>query len=225
MDGKPIEHLDIDFPNDRSEQMKSPTKSLPGSPAEKGQIKDKSQSKDYGAQGRWQKAEHDRFIEAIKKYGKEWKLVEQYIITRSGSQIRSHAQKFFNRIIKKYEIDKTQVISFIQNNYQSGDSSGSATPVKRKKLVTSDGQGVDISERKVTILPNVQASQVTSSNKINQTEAKAKKEKEEKDKEVKIDVQKREKMDNPGQSGSVDPSIKSGLDQQDDLNKATLSKK
>lgn len=78
-----------------------------------------SKEKDDGYSGRWNKAEHDRFIEAIKKFGKDWKSVENYIQTRSGSQIRSHAQKFFNRIISKYKIDKSAVISFI-NNYYDG---------------------------------------------------------------------------------------------------------
>jgi SHAQKYF class myb-like DNA-binding protein len=90
-----------------------------------------------GAQGRWHKIEHQRFIEAIKKYGKDWKAVEQYIATRSGSQIRSHAQKFFNRIIKKYTIDKQEVINFIQTNYNLAESSGSTTPQKRPKKDSS----------------------------------------------------------------------------------------
>lgn len=95
--------------------------------------KEKTEVNGNSVQGRWNKQEHERFIDAIKKFGKDWKTVEQYIETRSGSQIRSHAQKFFNRIIKKYAIDKTEVIGFIQNSYQSEDSSESATPQKRKK--------------------------------------------------------------------------------------------
>ena len=95
--------------------------------------KDKQENSSNAVQGRWHKSEHDRFIDAIKKFGKDWKSVEQYIETRSGSQIRSHAQKFFNRIIKKYEIDKTEVINFIQNSYDSEQSSTSATPQKKKK--------------------------------------------------------------------------------------------
>lgn len=34
------------------------------------------------------------------QYGKDWKKVEQYVRTRSGSQVRSHAQKFFNKLQK-----------------------------------------------------------------------------------------------------------------------------
>lgn len=50
--------------------------------------------------GRWTKDEHQRFVEAIKIYGKNWKKVEDYIGTRTGAQIRSHAQKFFLRLEK-----------------------------------------------------------------------------------------------------------------------------
>lgn len=55
--------------------------------------------------GRWTKEEHERFVEGIKLYGKNWKLVEDHIGTRSGAQIRSHAQKFFHRLKRDYKID------------------------------------------------------------------------------------------------------------------------
>jgi len=48
--------------------------------------------------GRWTQEEHKRFIESILKYGNEWKKVEQYIGTRSSTQARSHAQKFFEKM-------------------------------------------------------------------------------------------------------------------------------
>eukprot|EP00331_Platyophrya_macrostoma_P003776 CAMPEP_0176431040 /NCGR_PEP_ID=MMETSP0127-20121128/14592_1 /TAXON_ID=938130 /ORGANISM="Platyophrya macrostoma, Strain WH" /LENGTH=246 /DNA_ID=CAMNT_0017813005 /DNA_START=35 /DNA_END=775 /DNA_ORIENTATION=- len=51
--------------------------------------------------GRWTKEEHQRFVEAIKNYGKNWKKVEEFVGTRSGAQIRSHAQKFFLRLEKE----------------------------------------------------------------------------------------------------------------------------
>lgn len=115
--------------------------------------KDKVENNGNSVQGRWHKTEHDRFIEAIKKFGKDWKSVEQYIETRSGSQIRSHAQKFFNRIIKKYEIDKTEVINFIQNSYDSEQSSTSATPQKKKKTEREVGGEVMASLDYRPILP------------------------------------------------------------------------
>ena len=50
------------------------------------------------AQGRWHLSEHKKFLEAIIKYGNDWKEVEKYIGTRTSSQARSHAQKFFIKL-------------------------------------------------------------------------------------------------------------------------------
>lgn len=50
--------------------------------------------------GRWTENEHKKFLEAILLYGNEWKKVQQYISTRSSTQARSHAQKFFLRLKK-----------------------------------------------------------------------------------------------------------------------------
>jgi MYB-related transcription factor LHY len=41
--------------------------------------------------GRWTEAEHKRFIEGLKLFGKDWRLIEEHIGTRTCSQIRSHA--------------------------------------------------------------------------------------------------------------------------------------
>lgn len=49
-------------------------------------------------QGRWSSEEHKKFIEALFLYGNEWKRVQVYIKTRSSSQARSHAQKFFQKL-------------------------------------------------------------------------------------------------------------------------------
>ncbi|KRX10483.1 Homeodomain protein [Pseudocohnilembus persalinus] len=52
-------------------------------------------------EGRWSKEEHQRFLDAIELYNKNWKKVEEHVGTRNGAQIRSHAQKFFNKIKKE----------------------------------------------------------------------------------------------------------------------------
>lgn len=54
--------------------------------------------------GRWSKLEHQHFLEALKLYGKDWKKVQEYVVTRSGSQIRSHSQKFFRKLIKDLKL-------------------------------------------------------------------------------------------------------------------------
>lgn len=67
-------------------------------------------SKIEGKSGRWSTEEHIRFLQGLKQHGKDWKLVQLHVnqdtepnvkregSTRSGPQVRSHAQKFFKRI-------------------------------------------------------------------------------------------------------------------------------
>lgn len=52
-------------------------------------------------QGRWSKQEHCRFLEALKNFGKNWKKVQQHVQTRTSTQARSHAQKFFVKLERK----------------------------------------------------------------------------------------------------------------------------
>ncbi|CAD8117643.1 unnamed protein product [Paramecium sonneborni] len=66
------------------------------------QSKSLDDSEGEAVQGRWIKEEHQRFVEALSIHGKNWKKVEEYVGTRSGAQIRSHAQKFFNRLEKEF---------------------------------------------------------------------------------------------------------------------------
>ena len=49
-------------------------------------------------EGRWSKDEHDKFLEGIVLYGTKWKKVKTLIETRTSVQVRSHAQKFFNKM-------------------------------------------------------------------------------------------------------------------------------
>jgi SHAQKYF class myb-like DNA-binding protein len=51
--------------------------------------------------GRWTNEEHQLFLEAIFMFGNEWRKVQEHIKTRSSTQARSHAQKFFISIKKK----------------------------------------------------------------------------------------------------------------------------
>jgi SHAQKYF class myb-like DNA-binding protein len=51
--------------------------------------------------GRWTRDEHFRFLAALKMFGKEWKNVQLHVGTRTSTQARSHAQKFFNKLEKR----------------------------------------------------------------------------------------------------------------------------
>lgn len=50
--------------------------------------------------GRWTRHEHNLFLEALKKYGKEWKKVASMVKTRTVVQTRTHAQKYFQKVSK-----------------------------------------------------------------------------------------------------------------------------
>jgi SHAQKYF class myb-like DNA-binding protein len=65
-----------------------------------------SKSESEVSNGRWTKEEHERFVEAIKLHGKNWKKVEETVGTRTGAQIRSHAQKFFLKVEKEIKTNQ-----------------------------------------------------------------------------------------------------------------------
>lgn len=54
-----------------------------------------------GNAGRWTKPEHKRFLEALNLYKKDWKKVQSYVGTRTTTQVRSHAQKYFAKLAAK----------------------------------------------------------------------------------------------------------------------------
>lgn len=61
----------------------------------------------YGAdepqrEGRWTKEEHDQFIIAFEKYGKDWRLIAKFLKTRTNIQCRTHAQKYFGAELATY---------------------------------------------------------------------------------------------------------------------------
>jgi len=76
--------------------------------------------------GRWTEDEHRRFIEAILKYGNDWKNVQRHIKTRSSTQSRSHSQKFFLKI-KNYDLfdfkDRKPCISSLNELAKNLDNS------------------------------------------------------------------------------------------------------
>ena len=88
--------------------------------------------------GRWTNEEHQKFIEGILKYGNEWKRVQSIIKTRSSTQARSHAQKFFLRMKKeispKILADPDLLIQYIINSTFKSKNNITLTNEQKERL-------------------------------------------------------------------------------------------
>lgn len=58
-------------------------------------------------QGRWSAQEHEQFVQGYKRHGRQWKVLAEVITTRTVLQIRTHAQKYFNKLHKNSQKDPT----------------------------------------------------------------------------------------------------------------------
>lgn len=48
----------------------------------------------------WSEQEHDKFLEALQLFDRDWKKIEAFVGSKSVIQIRSHAQKYFLKVQK-----------------------------------------------------------------------------------------------------------------------------
>lgn len=57
--------------------------------------------------GRWTQEEHERFLQGLELYGKKWTKVAEVVQSRTTVQVRSHAQKYFQKMVKgKMDLDQ-----------------------------------------------------------------------------------------------------------------------
>jgi SHAQKYF class myb-like DNA-binding protein len=93
----------------------------------------------------WTRLEHEKFLQALELYGRAWKKIEAHVETRTAAQIRSHAQKCFQKSCKsKHPIDRSATRTR-DKNYVVGTSEAMRVPGLERWTVTDVG---DESRRK-----------------------------------------------------------------------------
>ena len=85
--------------------------------------------------GRWTEQEHQVFLQGLHTHGKQWKTIAGMIGTRTVVQVRTHAQKYF----QKMERSNGGAVEFVVRPKvkQQQPASGGRSPAKRKSLPSS----------------------------------------------------------------------------------------
>ncbi|XP_047069823.1 protein REVEILLE 7-like [Lolium rigidum] len=68
---------------------------------------------------KWTEEEHKLFLEAMQLHGRAWRRIQEHIGTKTAVQIRSHAQKFFSKVIRESSGDNS-----------SGAGAGAEAPIQ-----------------------------------------------------------------------------------------------
>ncbi len=89
--------------------------------------------------GRWTSLEHSLFLNALRKYGREWKKVAAMVRTRTVVQTRTHAQKYFQKI-QKFNQEEGPLEEDWSSDYKSiyqEDSDGKLVRKSLKKPIST----------------------------------------------------------------------------------------
>jgi len=70
----------------------------------------------------WSEEEHEKFVQALKLFDRDWKKIEKFIGSKTVIQIRSHAQKYFQKV------QREQVVEIRMHLFSSCFSSFKASP-------------------------------------------------------------------------------------------------
>lgn len=50
---------------------------------------------------RWSEEEHRKLLEGLRLYGRDWKRIQHHVGSRNAAQLRSHAQKYFVKVLRE----------------------------------------------------------------------------------------------------------------------------
>ncbi|CDW80101.1 myb-related transcription factor [Stylonychia lemnae] len=103
--------------------------------------------------GRWTKQEHEQFLDALRKYGKNWNKIFDSLETRSEQQVRSHAQKFFIKMKSKKNIKHLDIyealVSYNSRQIIQQQKSRNVEKIQAKTCQNSNSKHFDFNLGKV----------------------------------------------------------------------------
>ncbi|CAJ2656631.1 unnamed protein product [Trifolium pratense] len=91
------------YMNSNSHSMATPTPTPTPAPTSGGDASSKKIRKPYTitkSRESWSDEEHDKFLEALQLFDRDWKKIEDFVGSKTVIQIRSHAQKYFLKVQK-----------------------------------------------------------------------------------------------------------------------------
>lgn len=109
-----------------------------------------SSSSPGGKRENWKEDEHMRFKQALEKYGRNWKMVEKEVGTRTAKQIRSHAQKYFLRLVREQSADQHNIPPARRWKSRKGNKTTNAVDQQEEDMETMT---VSDSNREPTATP------------------------------------------------------------------------
>ncbi|KAK8934709.1 Protein CCA1 [Platanthera zijinensis] len=102
---------------------------------------------------RWTEEEHGKFLEAVKLYGRAWRRIEEHIGSKNTVQIRSHAQKFFSKVVRESSNNSLGTVNAIEIPPPRPKRKPSH-PYPRKFGHLSSKKGSSVDERLWSFMPN-----------------------------------------------------------------------
>lgn len=86
--------------------------------------------------GRWTAEEHRLFLQGLEQHGKGWKKIASLIKSRTVVQIRTHAQKYFQKLAKaRQNGEEGDVAMEGRGGVPSMELSGDGAPIPKRRRV------------------------------------------------------------------------------------------
>ena len=61
-------------------------------------------------QDNWTQDEHNKFIEAVRRYGKNWSAITDFVATKSKKSVLYHSRTFISQVAKNPNLEDSDVI-------------------------------------------------------------------------------------------------------------------